>query len=394
MNFKGFYKKENTLRKILKEAPVHALDYEDWSSSLETGIQQRSQKDSDNDVYLFQRLADIFNITVQQAVNLVKQRLFDILFPENQPNPANTEAEYRDAIFTALTQIIEQLENEHNIRIGGGGSIKTWTARIISNLGNTRKMFNGGLRQALPRQVRQAVDRAAEQISRTSPSQKDSEQNISIIDKLVKKTLQTGVVVPIAITPEVRKRLFNIQDINNPDERELLKAYWNSKEVYKKMSWEGVMTSLSYILPVGPVSMPNMGKYKHTKNIIRQATPYFKFTFDFIKDKGVLTNTTLKFLELIKSRFNLSYKETFIFRDPSSGNFVTRVIGTALEKNKVCYSEETNWSKSKLVPSKKYFMGGQELLYASELKDLLQDKLGGWRRIDALRKLENLGFNL
>jgi hypothetical protein len=395
MKFKAFFTPSQKNKNIIQEdTPVFA-DYETWGSSLERNVSQRSQRETDNDTYFFQKLAEQLNITVSNAVNLVKQQLFNELFLNNT-NPANTEVEYREAIFNALTTVIEHIENQYNIRIRGGGSLKTWTARIISNLAETRKEYGLGnnarvqAQQPIPRQrIRQAIEQAAEQVvARAQPA----EPELTGVEKLIKRTINMGHVVPVPITPQTREAIYGIRDIDNPNESALLKVFHRSKLILGDMT-RGVQRFLAYVrpvLPVGPVYLQGIGRHRFSKNITPRNEPYFKFSYNFAKSQQIFTNTTRSFLDKISTDYQVQFYVVYITYKTDQSRFLTRVVGTTRSNNKILYYESTPVHGKKQVPSKKYLSDTNNQLYTRDLKAYWQGQLAGWRRNDIEQTLNTL----
>jgi hypothetical protein len=374
MKFKEFYCKilSSSNKVVLENVPVDA-DYGTWGSTLRAGVEQRSQRETDNDTYLFKVLSDTLNISVSDAVNLVKQRLFEILFPNNTSNPANTENEYRQAIFDALTQVIEEIENENNTRIRGGGSLKTWTARIVSNLAVAQKTFGreqGQQRRIQPRQVRQAIEQASREVIQ-QPVEQQAPQ-LTDIQKLVKKTLLSGNTVPVVITDETREAIFGIRNIQEPDENKLLEYYLRCREFFQSSDPESrakYTTVTSALLPMGPVRLRGCGRTNYTQKIIPDLN-YFKFTYNFLLTKKVLPPSTVKLLQSLTQRYGIVFDKVYIYYS-SSDRFVYRITGVTESRCNVLYSESVSASTKKQIPTNRKLTDGAAVIWIKYLQNYI-----------------------
>jgi hypothetical protein len=375
MKFKEYYSKLSTPLEILvkENVPVDA-EYGSWGSALRTGVTRRSEKETDNDTYLFKTLSETLGISIAQAVDMVKQRLFEILFPNNESNPANTENEYRQAIFDALTQVIEEIENEHNIRIRGGGSLKTWTSRIISNLATAQKTFGPNQPQARervqPRQVRQAIERAGRDIAQNNVQQPPQPQ-LTDIQKLVKKTILSGCVVPVDLTPEARGVIFGIENIQEPDQNKLLEYYFLCKNILQtELANRGVKyTAITEkILPADLVQLRNSGTTRYTQRIVPNNVRYFKFSYNFLITKKVLTASTIKILQDLTSRYGITFNKVYIYLS-SSDRIVFKVTGETRQNCNVLYSESVSSQTKKQIATNRKLTDGSNVLWLKYLQE-------------------------
>jgi hypothetical protein len=188
---------------------------------LRTGVSTRSQT---NDVYLFKDIANALHITIPTAVDRVSLSLFNKLFPNNQPNPANTEEEYRDAIFDALTEIVDNINQEAGTNIRNARSQKAYTARIVSALGDTVKTFDG----AAPRAVRAVVNRVNQQIVQAAP--RAEEPPVPRFTEIQKLKQVYNILLPIWGETGIKRNI--IDSIINPDPcfADIIKTHFKLKK--------------------------------------------------------------------------------------------------------------------------------------------------------------------
>jgi hypothetical protein len=266
-------------RNILNEDVPVSGEYDTWYPSLRTGVSTRSQT---NDVYLFKDIASALNITVQTAVDQVSQRLFDRLFPNNQPNPANTEEEFRDAIFNALTEIVNEINQQAGTDIKNSKSQKSYTARIISSLGQTVKTFNG----AAPRAVRAVINQVNQQVVQEEPVVPPPP--VTEIDKLKKKLHSIGYGKGIDIAPQIIKSVYGITDIDNIITRDYVQLILKTKEkclaMDKTLPAHRVVSSMSGFLyryapsVTVPFFIPEDGRRDFFKHLLDPA-PRIKISY-------------------------------------------------------------------------------------------------------------------
>ena len=217
MSFKNYFESH-----ILQEDTPVSGEYDTWYPSLRTGVSTRSQT---NDVYLFKDIANALNITVPTAVDRVSLSLFNKLFPNNQPNPANTEEEYRDAVFNALTEIVNEINRQSNTDIKNSKSQKAYTSRIISSLGQTVKTFDG----AAPRVVRAAINRVNQQVLQAEPATAPA-LPLTELDKLKNKLHRVGSGIGINITKQNARDIYGIPDVENIAEIDFVRLIKKVKE--------------------------------------------------------------------------------------------------------------------------------------------------------------------
>lgn len=308
MNFRSFFKRDV----VVEDMPVSG-EYGEWYPSLRTGVSARSQA---NDVYLFKDIADALNITVQTAVDLVSQRLFDRLFPNNQPNPANTEDEFRDAIFNALTEIVDEINQQAGTNIKNSKSQKTYTARIISALGQTVKTFDG----AAPRAVRAAVNRANQQILQVEPVPPVTE-----IDKLKNKLHATGGGVGVGISPRDAKLIYGISDVNNATPVEFAQLVKKIKDkcvdMLKKLPVNNVIeiargilfrfapsVTIPYYIPDQP---PVYYRYEFTQSF-SVPTPRVKIPYEIAVSNKLVSAGGRKLIQTLVDKYEVEVGDVYM----------------------------------------------------------------------------------
>lgn len=122
-------------QQILNEGPV-AADYESFSSTLQSGIGS-----APGSGYLIGNIADQLGVSKEVVVGMISKTLYNKVFPGGE-NPANTEEEYRQAIVDALTDVVREVEQSKGIKLkGANNSIKQYTSRVISSLGQSVKQY-------------------------------------------------------------------------------------------------------------------------------------------------------------------------------------------------------------------------------------------------------------
>ena len=345
-NFKNYFK----TRIITEDVPVSG-EYETWYPSLRTGVSTRSQT---NDVYLFKDIADALNITAQNAVDFVSQRLFDRLFPNNQPNPANTEDEFRDAIFNALTEIVNEINQQAGTNIKNSKSQKSYTARIVSALGQTVKTFNG----AAPRAVRAAVNRVNQQIVEEEPVA--PAPPVTEMDKLKNKLHLAGTGAGIDLSPQAIKSIYGIADINNITSREYVQLLAKVREKCLEMTQtagvqpfrivESGKGFLNRYLPL--VTIPYYAPDDHNREYIRKYTapiPRVKIPYAVAVANKLVTASGRKCIQGLVDQYNVVAGDVYITLELSRGYPAFHVIvalKTALNRDIVYREFNTVYKKT------------------------------------------------
>ena len=340
MRFRDFIKRDN----LNEDVPVTG-EYDTWYPSLRTGVSTRSQT---NDVYLFKDIANALNITAQNAVDFVSQRLFDRLFPNNQPNPANTEEEYRDAIFNALTEIVNEINRQANTDIKNSKSQKIYTSRIISTLGQAVKTFDG----AAPRVVRAAINRANQQVLQDEPAAAPAP--LSEIDKLKNRLHSVGSGEGINITKNSAKTIYGLPDSDNITDTDLIRLIKKVKETAFNMInkspgrriaeyMRGTLSRFATPVTV-PFTVPE-GRVSDYASHLRLDTtlPRVKLSYETALANRVVSPRGRQLIQKLVNRFNVSPKDVYITGEYNSdrGLPVLRIMVSlrTVTNNDIIYKE-------------------------------------------------------
>ena len=393
-NFKNYFE----TRIIVEDTPVTG-DFDTWSPSLRTGVSTRSQT---NDVYLFKDIANALHITIPTAVDRVSLSLFNKLFPNNQPNPANTEEEYRDAIFDALTEIVDNINQEAGTNIRNARSQKAYTARIVSALGDTVKTFDG----AAPRAVRAAVNRVNQQIVQAAPrAEEPPVPRFTEIQKLKHKILTQGTTTGLRITPEDIKQTFGVADPNNITTTEMLRLYKTTINVIDKRIKSSVNNietllldgSLRYILqPMSIPILPSNGIRGNWPSIHTEDTPRFVFPYDFSVTNKLFSSAGRKFIADLKEKYNVTTDKIYLTMIASYGGYggiYMCVPLTTIRNRTVMYSEHCTFGTPSKISDRKvcsYYGNRSKIFSLHKFKANLDSH---WRKQDMERDLFLVAVN-
>jgi vacuolar-type H+-ATPase subunit H len=151
---------DSLFEQLLGELTPVTADYENFDSSLKGGIETAPGKG-----YLIGNIADSLGKTREEVINMISKTLFDKVFGkyENNTNPAKNEDQYRNAIKSALTEIVNDLKTENpDMKVPGADAVKGYTARVISQLATAEKDYSAGA-QAAPQEVEKAIEDASEE---------------------------------------------------------------------------------------------------------------------------------------------------------------------------------------------------------------------------------------
>jgi vacuolar-type H+-ATPase subunit H len=151
---------DSLFENLLNELSPVTADYETFGSSLKGAIDTAPGKG-----YLIGNIADSLGKSKQEVVDMISQSLFDKVFGkyENNTNPAKNEDQYRNAIKSALVEIINDLKAQNpDMKVPGADAVKGYTARVISQLATAEKDYSSGV-QAASQEVEKAVEDASEE---------------------------------------------------------------------------------------------------------------------------------------------------------------------------------------------------------------------------------------
>lgn len=386
-NFKNYFKKLT----ITEDTPV-AGDFGTWAPSLRTGVSTRSQT---NDVYLFKDIANALHITIPTAVDRVSLSLFNKLFPNNQPNPANTEEEYRDAIFDALTEIVDNINQEAGTNIRNARSQKAYTARIVSALGDAVKTFDG----AAPRAVRAAVNRVNQQIVQAAPrAEEPPAPHFTEIQKLKHKLLAQGASIGLRITTADIKQVFGVTDPGNITSTEMLRIYKNTIEKLNKqkngpinrteMLLYGSLRHLLQLMSI-PI-LPANGAFGRWPSVIIENNPRFVFPYDFSVTNKLFSSAGRKFIADLKERYNVTADKIYLTIEVQYGGvggiYMCAPL-TTVRNRTVIYSEHCTFGTPSKISDRgvcSYYGGRGKVFSLHRFKANSETQ---WRRQDMERDL-------
>jgi uncharacterized protein YacL (UPF0231 family) len=150
------------LTQQLTEAPVYA-EPEAFKSSLRSGIGP-----APGGGYGIGKLADALQISKEDAVDLISQKLYDKVFPGGV-NPANNDMAYRASIANAVKEVATQVAKEKGIELTGlGNAVAGYTARVIDQLTKADKQYGAS---ASPQEVKSAVASDEESVENGAPAE-------------------------------------------------------------------------------------------------------------------------------------------------------------------------------------------------------------------------------
>lgn len=379
------------IRSVQENVPVTG-DFGTWAPALRSGVSTRSQT---NDVYLFKDIANALNITIPTAVDRVSLSLFNKLFPNNQPNPANTEGEYRDAIFDALTEIVDDINQEAGTDIRNARSQKVYTARIVSALSDAVKTFNG----AAPRAVRAAVNRVNQQIVQAAPrAEEPPAPRFTEIQKLKHKLLAQGASTGLRITPADIKQIFGVADLGNITTTEMLRIYKTTIEKLNKQKGGPINRtemlldgSLRYLLhPMSIPILPANGVFGRWPSVIIENNSRFVFPYDFSVTNKLFSSAGRKFIADLKERYNVTADKIYLTIEVQYGGvggIYMCVPLTTVRNRTVIYSEHCAFGTPSKISDRKvysYYGGRGKVFTLHRFKANLESQ---WRRQDMERDL-------
>jgi hypothetical protein len=149
------------LTQQLTEAPVYA-EPETFKSSLKGGIGS-----APGGGYGIGKLADALQISKEEAVDLISQKLYDKVFPGGV-NPANNDMAYRAAISNAIKEVVTQVAQEKGIELKGlGSAVAGYTARVVDQLTKADKQYGAS---ATPQEVKSVVTSDEESVENGKPA--------------------------------------------------------------------------------------------------------------------------------------------------------------------------------------------------------------------------------
>ena len=146
---------DSLFENLLNELSPVTADYETFGSSLKGAIGTAPGKG-----YLIGNIADSLGKSREEVVDMISKSLFDKVFGKypNNTNPAKNEDQYRNAIKSALVEIVNDLKAENpDMKVPGADAVKGYTARVISQLAKAEKDYSAGV-QAAPQEVEKAVE--------------------------------------------------------------------------------------------------------------------------------------------------------------------------------------------------------------------------------------------
>lgn len=348
-SFKDHFRKQV----VVEDTPV-AGEYDAWYPTLRSGVSTRSQT---NDVYLFKDISQALGISIPGAVDHVSTRLFDKLFPNNQPNPADTEEEYRDAIFNALTEIVNEINREAGTSIKNSKSQKIYTSRIISSLGQAVKTFNG----VRPQVVRAAVQRANREVVQAEPETENEAEpgSLNEIDKLKTRLFKDGYGNGLELTANISKKLYGIKDPGNitiATKLKLLKAATErAKTIDQTVQDAGEKSSKltklnNYYGGIferkafgRELTRRYFSKHDYEITFIKESVLRFNFAYQEGVENKLISSSGIKFIGHLVARYNVTpvgvFKH-FVQIRGESGCFVFNCVPlTTLSGHLIYYSE-------------------------------------------------------
>ena len=159
---------DTLLEQMLNELSPVTADYETFGSSLKSAIGTAPGKG-----YLIGNIADSLGKSREDVVDMISRSLFDKVFGQypNNTNPAKNEDQYRNAIKSALIDIVNDLKQQNpEMKVPGADAVKGYTARVISQLATAEKDYSAGV-SAAPQEVASAVNRAEDSEEGNAPAE-------------------------------------------------------------------------------------------------------------------------------------------------------------------------------------------------------------------------------
>jgi hypothetical protein len=342
--FKNFYKQ------LVKEYTPVTGDFDTWGSTLRGGVVARSQT---NDVYLFKDIANALGISIQEAVDRVSQKIFEKLFPENNPNPANSEEEYRDAIFNALTDVINEINQEAGVNIKNAKSQKNYTSRIISALGQVTKTFNN----IGPQDARAAIQRVNRDVVRDAAPviEEPVEPPNTEIEKLKTQLIINNYGDNLNISSKITNWLYGVTNIETLTAKQKINFF---NIIIKKIQQLGITSTessekkIEKILPIVNYynrvldkeiinSKTPEGNVSNLKEALRgyEATPRFKFTYQEAIDYKLISLGGRKFIDSLKEKYNATPLNAYKWIVPEDhthkpNSKITIISGATIKTNR------------------------------------------------------------
>jgi hypothetical protein len=172
---------DSLFEQLLGELSPVTADYETFGSSLKGAIETAPGKG-----YLIGNIADSLGKSKEEVVDMISKSLFDKVFGKypNNTNPAKNEDQYRNAIKSALAEIVNDLKAENpDMKVPGADAVKGYTARVISQLATAEKDYSGGV-SAAPQEVEKAVEDASEEsVENDTPAEPKTPKAARYIDE-------------------------------------------------------------------------------------------------------------------------------------------------------------------------------------------------------------------
>jgi len=148
MATKNFDSLFEQLTQQLSEAPVYS-EPEAFKSGLKSGIGT-----APGGGYGIGKLADALQISKEEAVDLIAQKIYDKVFPGGV-NPANNDMAYRTSIANAVKDAVSSVAQEKGIELKGmGNAVAGYTARVVDQLTKADKQYGSSATQ---KEVQKAV---------------------------------------------------------------------------------------------------------------------------------------------------------------------------------------------------------------------------------------------
>jgi hypothetical protein len=170
------------LTQQLTEAPVYA-EPEAFKSSLRSGIGS-----APGGGYGIGKLADVLQISKEEAVDLISQKLYDKVFPGGV-NPANNDMAYRTSIGNAVKEVAAQVAQEKGIELKGlGSAVAGYTARVVDQLTKADKQYGAS---ASPQEVKSVVASDEESVENGAPAEPKAPKAARYLDDAEYEILTT-----------------------------------------------------------------------------------------------------------------------------------------------------------------------------------------------------------
>lgn len=171
---------DSLFENLLNELSPVTADYETFGSSLKGAIGTAPGKG-----YLIGNIADSLGKSREEVVDMISKSLFDKVFSKhpNNTNPAKNEDQYRNAIKSALIEIVNDLKAENpDMKVPGADAVKGYTARVISQLATAEKDYSGGV-SAAPQEIEKAVEDASAEVDGAAPAEPKAPKTARYMDE-------------------------------------------------------------------------------------------------------------------------------------------------------------------------------------------------------------------